>query len=339
MTHSDDSCAAVVSSSREILSNVVLKQNKIHESFGGIHPLHAQEAHQRNLPVAIKLALERANVRLDDLDAIAFTRGPGMYGCLSACAGAAKALSAASGKPLIGVHHMVSPSRVHRDRLCIRANHLQFPFPLCGWQQAHALTPFLTASESSPAPRFPFLTLLLSGGHTLLLLCTSPNKFQILATTHDESIGQSFDKAARDLEIPWELGKGSPGAALESFAFTPLPSTAISVEGESVGNVTNHPFPIPFRNQLSFSYAGLRSALTRIIASNPVQTMSPVQKQSIAKGFMVAAFKQVEEKLAMGLRKIEEDEGIQVEGLVVSGGVASNTYLRTQYVLVCHLAL
>ncbi|GAA5830146.1 hypothetical protein JCM3766R1_002798 [Sporobolomyces carnicolor] len=298
----DDSCAAVVSSSREILSNVVLKQNKIHESFGGIHPLHAQEAHQRNLPVAIKLALERANVRLDDLDAIAFTRGPGMYGCLSACAGAAKALSAASGKPLIGVHHM----------------------------QAHALTPFLTASESSPAPRFPFLTLLLSGGHTLLLLCTSPNKFQILATTHDESIGQSFDKAARDLEIPWELGKGSPGAALESFAFTPLPSTAISVEGESVGNVTDHPFPIPFRNQLSFSYAGLRSALTRIIASNPVQTMSPVQKQSIAKGFMVAAFKQVEEKLAMGLRKIEEDEGIQVEGLVVSGGVASNTYLRTQ---------
>ncbi|GAA5910968.1 putative N(6)-L-threonylcarbamoyladenine synthase [Sporobolomyces salmoneus] len=296
----DDSCASIVSSTREILSNVVLKQNKIHESFGGIHPLHAQEAHQRNLPLAIKLALEEAKVKIDDLDAIAFTRGPGMYGCLSVCAGAAKALAAASGKPLIGVHHM----------------------------QAHALTPFLTASPTSPAPVFPFLTLLLSGGHTLLLLCTSPNQFRILATTHDESIGQSFDKAARDLEIPWELGKGSPGAALESFAFTPLPDSP--TPSSTHQEVTNYDFPIPFRNQLSFSYAGLRSALTRMITTNPVETMSLLQKQSIAKGFMVAAFKQVEEKLAMGLRKIEQEEGIQVEGLVVSGGVASNTYLRTQ---------
>ncbi|GAA5999138.1 hypothetical protein JCM5350_007951 [Sporobolomyces pararoseus] len=295
----DDSCASVVSSTREILSNVVLKQSKIHESFGGIHPLHAQEAHQRNLPLAIKLALEEAKIKLDDLDGIAFTRGPGMYGCLSVCAGSAKALAAASGKPLIGVHHM----------------------------QAHALTPFLTASETSPAPLFPFLTLLLSGGHTLLLLCTSPNQFRILATTHDESIGQSFDKAARDLEIPWELGKGSPGAALESFAFKPLPATDVS---QNTTEVKNYEFPIPFRNQLSFSYAGLRSALTRIITSTPVSNMSLPQKQSIAKGFMVAAFKQVEEKLGMALKQIEEEEGIKVEGLVVSGGVASNTYLRTQ---------
>ncbi|GAA5966397.1 hypothetical protein JCM3765_005089 [Sporobolomyces pararoseus] len=294
----DDSCASVVSSTREILSNVVLKQSKIHESFGGIHPLHAQEAHQRNLPLAIKGALEEAKVRLDDLDGIAFTRGPGMYGCLSVCAGSAKALAAASGKPLIGVHHM----------------------------QAHALTPFLTASETSPAPLFPFLTFLLSGGHTLLLLCTSPNQFRILATTHDESIGQSFDKAARDLEIPWELGRGSPGAALESFAFNPLSPEA----SKNSSQVKNYDFPVPFRNQLSFSYAGLRSALTRIISSTPVSSMSLPQKQSIAKGFMVAAFKQVEEKLGMGLKQIEVEEGIQVEGLVVSGGVASNTYLRTQ---------
>jgi N6-L-threonylcarbamoyladenine synthase len=157
-----------------------------------------------------------------------------------------------------------------------------------------------------------------------------------LATTHDESIGQSFDKAARDLEIPWELGKGSPGAALESFAFTPLPldltSTSTSTTSHQV--VKEYDFPIPFRNQLSFSYAGLRSALTRILAITPVSTMSLEQKQSIARGFMVAAFKQVEEKVSLGLRKIEQDEerGIKVRGLVVSGGVASNTYLRTQYV-------
>lgn len=95
---------------------------------------------------------------LSDLDAIAFTRGPGMAGCLQTSAASAKALAAATGLPLLGVHHM----------------------------QAHALTPSLTEVEP---PRFPYLTLLLSGGHTLLLLARSETSFKILATTHDESIG------------------------------------------------------------------------------------------------------------------------------------------------------
>ncbi|GAA5877457.1 hypothetical protein JCM16303_003340 [Sporobolomyces ruberrimus] len=295
----DDSCASIVSSSREILSNIVLKQSQIHESFGGIHPLHAQEAHQRNLPIAIKRALEEARVELHELDGIAFTRGPGMYGCLSVCSGAAKALAAATGKPLIGVHHM----------------------------QAHALTPFLTATPSCPAPKFPFLTLLLSGGHTLLLLCTSVDKFRILATTTDESIGQSFDKVARDLKIDWELGQGSPGASLEKFAFTPFTSRS---EGEEVVVVKGHEFPVPYKNELKFSYAGVRSALTRILKTTPVESLSETRKQELAKGFMESCFRQVEEKVEMGFKAIEEEEGVRVEGLVVSGGVASNTYLRGQ---------
>lgn len=106
-TFIDDTCAAVVTSHRQVLSNVVLKQSSVHEKFGGIHPLHAQEAHQVNMPLAIQRALKEADVKLEDLDGIAFTRGPGMYGCLSVCAGAAKALAAATGKPLLGVHHMV----------------------------------------------------------------------------------------------------------------------------------------------------------------------------------------------------------------------------------------
>ncbi|GAA6016578.1 hypothetical protein JCM11491_006002 [Sporobolomyces phaffii] len=301
----DDSCASIVSSSREILSNVVLKQSQIHESFGGIHPLHAQEAHQRNLPLAIKLALERARVSLDDLDGIAFTRGPGMYGCLSVCTGAAKALAAATGKPLLGVHHM----------------------------QAHALTPFLTASDDCPAPAFPFLTLLLSGGHTLLVLCTAVDRFRILATTHDESIGQSFDKAARDLEIPWDLGAGSPGAALEAFAFG-RPGAG---EGDKGETLRRHEFPVPFRHQLAFSYAGLRSALTRILGRESSESssdeagalFSTERKRELARGFMVAAFEQVEGKVALGLDHLaREGEVGPIRGLVVSGGVASNLYLR-----------
>lgn len=103
----DDTCASVVSSTRQILSNVVFKQNNVHESFGGIHPRHAQEAHERNMPLAVQQALKDAGVGLKDLDGIAFTRGPGMYGCLSAAATSGKALAAATGLPLLGVHHMV----------------------------------------------------------------------------------------------------------------------------------------------------------------------------------------------------------------------------------------
>lgn len=174
----DDSCAAVVNSHREILSNVVMKQESLLERYRGIHPLAAQHQHARNLPLAIRAALKEAgDLSLSDLDGIAYTRGPGMAGCLQACSASAKALAAATGLPLMGVHHMVSPfsqksAYTHADVLAE--------------QQAHALTPFLTESEP---PRFPFMTLLLSGGHTLLLLARSETSFKILATTHDESIG------------------------------------------------------------------------------------------------------------------------------------------------------
>jgi N6-L-threonylcarbamoyladenine synthase len=150
--------ASIVTSDRRILANVVLKQEALLEQYGGIHPLHAQHSHARNIPIAIQQVLREAKLTLKDLDGIAFTRGPGMAGCLQTCAASAKALAAATGLPLIGVHHM----------------------------QAHALTPFLTEPEP---PQFPFLTLLLSGGHTLLLLARSETSFEILATTHDESIG------------------------------------------------------------------------------------------------------------------------------------------------------
>lgn len=103
----DDTCAAVVSSHREILSNVVLKQNNIHEQYGGIHPLYAVQGHMMNIPQAINDALRLSNLSLNDMDAIATTQGPGMPGCLQIAIVAAKALAGVSNKPLIGVHHMV----------------------------------------------------------------------------------------------------------------------------------------------------------------------------------------------------------------------------------------
>lgn len=300
----DDTCAAIVTSERKLLANVVLKQHAIHESFGGIHPLHAQEAHQVNMPVAIHKALTEAGIGLGELAGIAFTRGPGMYGCLSVCAGAAKALAAATGKPLLGVHHM----------------------------QAHALTPFLTASPvtDSPTPEFPFLTLLLSGGHTLLLLARSISSFSILATTHDESIGASIDKVARDLQIPWALGAGSPGAALERFAFpnglAGGPGPGSDSEGADLPPAPT--FTQPFARRLAFSYAGLRSALTRLLEAEPSAEMAEARKRQIARAFSLAAFKQIEDKVVFALEKMRDEGQEPVRGLVVSGGVASNLILR-----------
>ncbi|GAA5978248.1 hypothetical protein JCM10908_004286 [Rhodotorula pacifica] len=298
----DDTCASVVTSARQILANVVLKQHAIHESFGGIHPLHAQEAHQINMPLAINKALDDAGVGLDRLDGIAFTRGPGMYGCLSVCAGAAKALAAATGKPLLGVHHM----------------------------QAHALTPFLTASpmSDSPTPEFPFLTLLLSGGHTLLLLARSISSFSILATTHDESIGASIDKVARDLQIPWALGAGSPGAALERFAFPNGLRGPVEATSSAGGLPPDPTFTQSFARRLAFSYAGLRSALTRLLESEPSTAMAETRKRQVARAFSLAAFKQIEDKVVFALEKMREEGQEPVRGLVVSGGVASNLILR-----------
>ncbi|GAA5848282.1 hypothetical protein JCM8547_004468 [Rhodosporidiobolus lusitaniae] len=318
----DDTCASIVTSDRRILSNIVLKQSSLVAQYGGIHPLHAQEAHQLRMPLAIQSALKEAGMKLEELDGIAATRGPGMYGCLGVCWGAAKALAAATGKPLLGVHHM----------------------------QAHALTPFLTSSPSvsplypHPSPRFPFLTLLLSGGHTLLLLASSPSRFKILATTHDESIGACLDKAARDLGIDFGLGGGSPAAGMERFAFPSLSLgdlLPIKNEEEEGGKAVPN-FPVPFPKDLAFSYAGLRSSLTRLLshpssssptpsASSPTPPGAQLEegyKRGLTQRFMLAAFAQIEGKVALALRGAEERGEERVRGLVVSGGVASNLILR-----------
>lgn len=102
----DDTCCAILRGD-QILSNVVIKQHEIHAEFGGIHPLHAQTQHQRNMPLAISKAISEAAIKVSEIEAIAYTQGPGMFGCLTVSATSAKALSAALNIPIVGVHHMV----------------------------------------------------------------------------------------------------------------------------------------------------------------------------------------------------------------------------------------
>ena len=235
---------------------------------------------------------------------LASSLSTGMGGCLSVAANAAKSLAAALDLPLVGVHHMVS--------FCSCAVVLLLTL---NSQQAHALTPFLPL-PSEEAPQYPFLTLLVSGGHTLLLLARSPTSFETLATTHDESIGQTFDKVSKLLRIPWStLG---PGDALEKFCLTS------SDLHDTLPPVPAFPRPVPKR--LQFSYACLHSHVERYLATR-TEPLEDLEKLALARAFQEAAVRQLEEKVLLGLEKCT-DMGVNVRHLVVSGGVASNMFLR-----------
>ncbi|KAH7339374.1 glycoprotease family-domain-containing protein [Rhizoctonia solani] len=316
-TSADDTGVAIINGT-QILSNIIIKQHAEHAEFRGIHPQVAIKAHDKNLPLALSKALRESKIPLSSIDGIAFTRGPGMPGCLSVGAVTARVLAVALNKPLVGVHHM----------------------------QAHALTALYT---SQPAPNYPFLTLLISGGHTLLLLARSRSDFTILATTDDESIGNAFDRVARLLDIPWS-NEHSAGASLERFA-----------KGASSSNVH---FSIPSPGKLVFSYSGLVSAVRShilkrsdpkmvvklpVVPSNlatkhpptperelvrermrlTVARMSLDERQNIAASFQKAAIGQLEEKLKLGLKRCMQ-LGINPGSIVVSGGVASNSFLRAR---------
>ncbi|KAJ6593703.1 glycoprotease family-domain-containing protein [Mycena capillaripes] len=278
----DDTCAAVVDASRRIWSNVVVSQNHLHEAEGGIQPLVALLAHQRNMPSVVRRALTEAKLEMADIDGVAFTRGPGLPGCLSVGFNAAKTLAAANNKPIVGVHHM----------------------------QAHALTSHLT---SNSPPKFPFLSLLVSGGHTMIVLVSSLVDFRILVDTVDRSIGSTIDRVVTLLKIEW-TDKG-PGPGLERFCAQPAPKD----------DSPKYEPPIPMPGRLAFSFAGLHSWVERTVSG--AGGLDNVNKHALARAFQDAAFEQLDTKLLLALRWCRT-HGYSVQHVVVSGGVASNQRLR-----------
>ncbi|WVW81984.1 hypothetical protein I302_103988 [Kwoniella bestiolae CBS 10118] len=288
----DDSSASIVTSNRQILSLVTISQHSENSLYGGIHPLVAQSSHNKNIPIAIERCIKQSGISISDVDAIAYTRGPGMRGCLSIGEMAAKGLAAGTGKRLVGVHHM----------------------------QAHALTPLLT--EPSP-PKCPFLILLVSGGHTQLVLAEEQDRFKILLDTLDSKIGDVFEKAARLIQLPHSPTK-SPGATLEHHAsLAPLPpydSTPLD------------PLPIPLStndtvNKRAFSFAGILSSLQRRIGNTE---LGEGEKREYSRVFQEAAVGHLVFKLRQTISSLSKDAqtGKNIGGLVISGGVASNLYLR-----------
>jgi N6-L-threonylcarbamoyladenine synthase len=172
----DDTSAAVLKGNR-VLSNVIAGQ-KVHEKFGGVVPELASRAHQANIVPVVRQALLEANIQKNELDAIAFTQGPGLLGSLLVGGSFAKSMSAALQIPLIAVHHM----------------------------QAHILSHFIDGNNHVGLPEFPFLCLTVSGGHTQIVMVHTPYRMEIVGETIDDAAGEAFDKAAKVMGLPYPGG-------------------------------------------------------------------------------------------------------------------------------------
>lgn len=264
----DETAAALVTSDRMVLSHRLAGQEAEHRPFGGVVPEIAARAHVEALAPLIEGALVDAGMRLADVDAIAATAGPGLIGGVMVGLVTAKALCHAASKPLIAVNHL----------------------------EGHALSPRL----ADPALRYPYLLLLVSGGHCQLLLVSGVGQHQRLATTIDDAAGEAFDKTAK------LLGLGFPGGpAVEAAA--------------AVGNAGAVPLPRPLLGSIEphFSFAGLKSAVLRARDSGLHSA------QDIAASFQQAVVDCLIDRTRRALELAPE-----ATALVVAGGVAANGAIR-----------
>ena len=263
----DDSAVALVTSDRQILAQAVVGQNTAHQPFGGVVPEIAARAHAEILPDLIRKVLGEAGLSIRDVDAIAATAGPGLIGGVMVALLAGKGLALAAGRPLIAVNHL----------------------------EGHALSPRLV----DPDLGFPYLLLLVSGGHCQLLEVCGVGEYRRLATTIDDAAGEAFDKAAK------LLGLGFPGGpAVEELAKQGDPA-AVPLPRPLVGSAEPH-----------FSFAGLKSAVQRAVVSGDYRPAD------IAASFQQAVVDCLVDRTAIALEKSD------APAVVVAGGVAANQAIR-----------
>ncbi|MBM1308656.1 tRNA (adenosine(37)-N6)-threonylcarbamoyltransferase complex transferase subunit TsaD [Sulfitobacter mediterraneus] len=277
----DDTAAALVrvgEKGAEVFSSVVAGQTDLHAAFGGVVPEIAARAHAEKLDLCVEQALTQANITLADIDAIGVTSGPGLIGGVVSGVMCAKGLSAAAGKPLYGVNHLAG----------------------------HALTPRLT--DNVP---YPYLMLLVSGGHCQFLLVSGPDNYKRIGGTIDDAPGEAFDKVARLIALP------QPGGpAIEQAA--------------TAGDPKRFAFPRPLldRPGSDMSFSGLKTAVLRQRdALVSAQGGLTEQDQSdLAAGFQAAVVDVLAEKTRRAFDHYPESAN---RSLCVAGGVASNSAIRT----------
>jgi N6-L-threonylcarbamoyladenine synthase len=271
-TSCDETGVAVYDPGRGLLAHALYSQVELHREFGGVVPELASRDHVRRLVPLIRQVLAEAGIAADGLDGVAYTAGPGLIGALLVGAAVGRALAYALNVPAVAVHHM----------------------------EAHLLAPLL---EGAP-PAYPFVALLVSGGHTQLVEVTGYGRYRLLGETADDAAGEAFDKTAN------QLGLGYPGgAALSALADRGRPGRFA------------FPRPMTERPGLEFSFSGLKTAAVNTIREQPADEQT---RADIARAFLDA----VVDTLVIKCRRALEETGHT--RLVAAGGVSANSTLRAR---------
>jgi N6-L-threonylcarbamoyladenine synthase len=268
-TSCDETAAAVYCGERGLLAHTLHSQVKLHAEYGGVVPELASRDHVRRINGLIRAVLAESGVEASELGGVAYTAGPGLIGALMVGASVGAGMASALGVPLIPVHHM----------------------------EAHLLAPML----EDPPPTFPFLALLVSGGHTMLVAVRGPGRYELLGESLDDAVGEAFDKTAKLLGLPY------PGG----------PELARLAESGRDGRF-RFPRPMTDRPGLEFSFSGLKTA---------VLTALPKDADEQTRADLARAFEEaVTDTLAI---KVERAlQAANLDRLVVAGGVGANRRLR-----------
>lgn len=272
----DETACAIVNEKKEILSSVVWSQFDEHQQFGGVVPEIAARAHLEQVDTIVQKTIEEAKVSFKDLSAVAVAAGPGLIGGVIVGVMTAKAIAMAHQLPFVAVNHL----------------------------EGHALVARLTNEID-----YPYLLLLISGGHCQILIVKGVGLYEKLGGTIDDSAGEAFDKVAKMLQIGYPGGPNIEKAAKN-------------------GNAKRFDFPRPMKGRegCQFSFSGLKTAVRHQIEL--LGALTQQNKNDLACGFQQAVVETVEDRLKNGIR-IFKEKYPQARHLVVSGGVASNTALRT----------
>jgi len=277
----DETAASVVKDGKQILSNIIFSQVKLHEKFGGVFPEVASRSHAEKILPVIDEALSKANITSEDIDLIAVAYGPGLIGSLLVGSNTAKTLSLAWNKPFIGINHI----------------------------EAH----LYAAMMGEDAVQFPALGVVLSGGHTQILRIKNIGDYQVLGTTIDDAIGESFDKVASMLGLPYPGGPQVEKLAKigdsNKFLF-------------KAGKVKDSPF--------DFSFSGLKTKVLYTVKGQKSHKSSPLiiseeEKAHVAASFQKVAFSDVIEKTFLATKKYK------TKAIYFGGGVCNNQKLRSMF--------
>lgn len=278
-TSCDETAAAVVRNGREVLSNVISSQIDLHTLYGGVVPEIASRKHIEKINQVIKEALVQADVSLDDIDVVGVTYGPGLVGALLVGVAQAKAISYAANKPLVGVHHI----------------------------EGHVYANFIKYPELEP----PFLCLIVSGGHSHLVIVKDYSDFEILGRTRDDAAGEAYDKVAR------AIGLGYPGGPKID---------ALAKEGNK--HAIEFPRAHIAGSEYDFSFSGLKSSVLNYLNG------AKMKGEAINKADVAASFQEaVVEVLVTNTIRAALDFGI--DKVALAGGVASNSHLRESMKKAC----